>query len=259
MKFLILAATILAVVVLERTARFRFRDARFFRDYFTSDLVYLASALGIAAWLTAAYHEPLTAWADANLPIPRIASINLPLWMSVPLAAMLVDLGHFVAHFLMHRSDALWQLHKVHHSSHTVDWLATFRSHVGEQILRNVLGPLFLIVLGFPITVAALGVGVHAAFAVFNHSNTRLNLRMLEAVFITPRLHRMHHVPGVMFQKNFGTVITLWDRIAGTYDRRELDSEEYGVPDEVHTYPQTWGPQFLEPFRRFARFVRVTE
>ncbi len=247
---IILLSAIVGCVLTERTLRYRFRDAPFFRDYFTSDITYLLVAVGLGFWMGLTYITPLTEWIESQAQIPRLAQFDLPAWVLIPIGVVLVDLGNWLAHYWMHRSDMLWEMHKVHHSSRVVDWLATFRSHIGEQILRNVLGPAILIVIGFPLDVTLLSTGVYAAFAVFQHSNTRLNLRAIEPLLITPRLHRMHHVPGGTCQKNFGTVLTLWDRIAGTFEPAGPESEVFGVPGEVETYPQRWLPQMVEPLRR---------
>lgn len=253
MRFLVLGGTIVAVVILERIAHFRFRDAAFFRDYFTSDLIYLASALGLGAQFAGSFVTPLTEWIESFVAIPRMGTIALPMWISLPLAVALTDVGGYVAHRLLHRSNALWEFHKVHHSARVVDWLATFRSHFVEQIVRNLFGPVLAIVAGFPLDVTLLAAGVYAAFAVFNHSNTKINLRWAEPVFVTPRLHRTHHLPGATCQKNFATVFTVWDRLFGTLDMQSAACEVFGVPDEVHSFPQSWTAQLLEPFRRMLK------
>jgi lathosterol oxidase len=51
-------------------------------------------------------------------------------------------------HLSLHRFEALWQLHEVHHSSPALDWLATFRSHLLEQALRHFATPLLLVAVG---------------------------------------------------------------------------------------------------------------
>lgn len=252
MRLLILFATILFCVVVERIARSRYREAPFFRDYFTTDLVYLATALGLGLWMATIYVGPMADWIESKLPIARIAYIDLPRWVLVPVALAHYDFGSWLTHFLLHRSNTLWELHKVHHSARVVDWLATFRSHVLEQVLRNVIPPAVLIVVGFPLDAILIAGGLYASFAVFNHSNTKLNLRWIEGVFVTPRLHRMHHLTGVTCQKNLGTVLTLWDRIFGTFESKESGESTYGVPGEAESYPQTWPRQFVEPIKRIG-------
>jgi len=81
--------------------------------------------------------------------------------------------GTTVAHWLLHRVDFLWELHKVHHSSPTLDWLATFRSHVIEQALRRLIAPVLLIVAGFSTDAVVLAGSLFYAWAAFNHANLR--------------------------------------------------------------------------------------
>ncbi len=259
MALIMLAATALVCIVLERFARLRFRTSRLFRDYLTTDIVYLASGITVGIVLTSIYKVPTTQWIDSHISIPRVTSIELPFWISVIFVAALIDFANFLAHYLMHRFDVLWEFHKVHHSALIVDWLVTYRSHIAENVFRNVFGPIFVILIGFPLDAAALGTGFYIAFAVFNHSNTKLNLRFFEPIFITPRIHRMHHNPDEISRKNLGTIFTFWDRLFGSLELGEVDCSVSGVPGEVHTYPQSWLPQFFEPFLRILKSISKNE
>ena len=147
--------------------------------------------------------------------VSTLASADLPLWFLVPLAVVLYDLLTFVSHVILHRVGWLWRVHKVHHSSRVLDWLATTRAHVSEHVFRGIPTQMVLFASGFPTEAVAIGLAVYAAFATLNHSNLRVDLRFLEGVFITPRLHRLHHVPETTDQ-NFAAVFSFWDRMAGT-------------------------------------------
>jgi sterol desaturase/sphingolipid hydroxylase (fatty acid hydroxylase superfamily) len=95
----------------------------------------------------------------------------------------------------------------------------------------------------------AIASAVHAGWAAFGHSNFGRGLRFLEPVLITPRLHRLHHVPATS-ETNLGSIFSIWDRLRGTLT---LDPnaplEPLGVAGEIDTYPQTWAGQFVEPMR----------
>jgi sterol desaturase/sphingolipid hydroxylase (fatty acid hydroxylase superfamily) len=187
--------------------------------------------------------------------LPRLASLSFPRWLLVPLALAALDLGQYVAHYLMHRFDVLWEFHKIHHSSPVIDWLATFRSHLGEQVLRRVVGVLLLIAGGFPASAALVAGGIFTAWSEFNHSNLNLNLRFLEPVLITPRLHKLHHVPRTM-EKNLGTVFTFWDRARGTFITADASNNAAFGNGEAG-YPQTWWTQLFEPILRIMRVRRA--
>ena len=99
----------------------------------------------------------------------------------------------------------------------------------------------------------AATIAVYAVFALIGHSNLAVDLRWAEPLFITPRLHRLHHVPATT-HNNFGTVFSLWDPVAGTLTVRDTASEEpIGVPGELDGYPQ----RFLDAVRQPLRQLRT--
>ena len=249
----IIGITAFLLAAVERFSRLRFRPSPLFRRYFASDTFYLLTGF-VAGWsLAVAYVASGSQWVGDWWGIPRLASADLPLWATTLLALVAIDLGDYLVHSLLHHYSALWEFHKVHHSSRTLDWLATFRSHIVEQALRRSIAPALLIVAGFPIKAAVLAGGLFTAWGMLNHSNLKLNLRFLEPILITPRLHRLHHVPETE-GCNLGTFFTFWDRMRGTFVRAELEETcTFGVANEIDSYPQSWLPQFVEPMRRLLR------
>jgi len=248
---MLLLGTVAALcAVLERLGRLRFRASPFFRPYFASDVSYLLTGFVAGGSAAMAYVATASGWLEGRLGLPSVASTDLPLAVSVVAGLVALDLGNYGAHVLLHRVDALWELHKVHHSSRSLDWLATFRSHILEQAVRRLVAPLLLIATGFPLDAVVLAHGLFLTWAMLNHANLRLDLRFLEPILITPRLHRLHHVPGTT-ERNLGTVFTFWDRLRGTLVTVEASPAcTFGVPGEVTTYPQGWVAQLVEPPRR---------
>ncbi|MBA5876335.1 MAG: hypothetical protein GDA66_17560, partial [Nitrospira sp. CR1.2] len=50
------------------------------------------------------------------------------------------------------------------------------------------------------------------------HLNVTWNSAWLEWVFVTPRYHHIHHSSDASHQvKNLGALLTIWDRLFGTY------------------------------------------
>src|SRR5262249_12113676 len=249
----IIGITAFLLAAVERFSRLRFLPSPLFRRYFASDTFYLLTGF-VAGWsLAVAYVASGSQWVGDWWGIPRLASADLPLWAAGLLALVAIDLGNYLVHSLLHHYSALWEFHKVHHSSNTIDWLATFRSHIGEQALRRSIAPALLIIAGFPIKAAVLAGGLFTAWRMLNHSNLKLNLRLLDPILITPRLHRLPHVPETE-NRNFGTFFTFWDRMRGTFVQSELEEPSaFGVAGEIDSYPQGWLPQFVEPVRRLLR------
>ena len=128
----------------------------------------------------------------------------------------------FLVHRCLHRYDALWNIHKVHHSTLELDGFATTRTHMIENMLRFVPSQALLFLIGMPVSVVAATVAIAAIYGVSNHSNLGIDLRWIEPVLVTPRLHRRHHVPSTT-QNNYGGILTIWDRLAGTLVRADTD------------------------------------
>jgi sterol desaturase/sphingolipid hydroxylase (fatty acid hydroxylase superfamily) len=243
------------LATLERFTKIRFKASPLFRRHFASDVIYLLTGFVAGGSLGAAYVLGASGWVGDYLLLPRLAAHGPPLWLSTLLALVMLDFGNYFAHYLLHRSSLLWEFHKIHHSSRTLDWLATFRSHIIEQVLRRLVAPALLILAGFPLKAVTLAGGLFIAWAIFNHSNLKLNLRFLESIFITPRLHRLHHLSETE-NRNLGTIFTFWDRLRGTFVIADTGEDSvFGIAGEIETYPQDWASQLIEPPKRIARAI----
>ena len=241
----------LGFAAIERVPRLRFRESPFLRTSFLTDVAWYVSAV-LVTLVFGPVIEGLSRFVEAS-GVPTLARVDLPLGILVSLAVVLYDLLTFVSHRILHRVGWLWRVHKVHHSSRILDWLATTRAHASEHLFRGIPAQLALFALGFPTEAVAIGVAIYAAFATLNHSNLRLDLRFLEGVFVTPRLHRLHHVPETT-DRNFAAVFSFWDRMAGTLVVKDTSPEvSLGVPGEELSYPQHWWRQLREPFRTDQR------
>lgn len=246
METSILFGSLIALILCERLPRLRFARSAFLRPHFATDFVYfLTTAVGLALLIQGAVSGMTRI---TGVVFSRLGSMSAPLTL---LAAIIsYDLFAYATHLTLHRSERLWRVHKVHHSSPTLDWLATFRAHFIEHALRHVASGGFLLAAGFPLWSVATASAIHGAWAAFGHSNLRLDLRSIEFLLITPRLHRFHHVADTS-DYNLGTFLSLWDRLRGSLLSDPTAAQSpLGVPGEVDSYPQSWFAQLLEPFRR---------
>jgi sterol desaturase/sphingolipid hydroxylase (fatty acid hydroxylase superfamily) len=237
-----IALALLAVIALERT-RLRRLPARFLRPHFAADLAFFltgAVALGIAM-------RGVAERAAVALGVPA-----LPAWpplATFALTLVLYDLGAWLAHRAMHRFEFLWRAHKIHHASPQLDWLAAFRLHPIEYAVRHALSPVMLLLAGFPVAHVAAASAVSAGWAAFVHANLQLGSHWLEALVITPRVHHLHHAPATS-ERNFGAVLSVWDRVAGRLVRASARRDaQLGVPGEELTHPHGFWAQLREPFR----------
>lgn len=246
-SFLVLSGLFVAVGALERVPALQFRrTVGFRRPFMATDGAWYLVATG-ANVISAFVLRPQL----QKLALPGVGSVvgGLPAWARLLVALVVYDFVAFGVHVFIHRSDALWSVHKVHHSSLQLDGLATTRTHMFEHLVRNLPAQAVLFSLGFSASVVATTLVVYAAFALHGHSNLRVGGRWLELLFVTPRLHRLHHLPETSLT-NFGTVFTVWDRLFGRLVVRDASpSERTGVPGELDTYPQPFVAAFRQPLR----------
>lgn len=250
--FSVAALSVVYVIVsrLERMPALRFRVLPSPRPYFTTDLAWYGLAILATAISVFVLRPQLTKLEIAPI---RHAVGSLPLAARFLLGLVVFDLVSFAVHVGLHRSNTLWNVHKVHHSTLHLDGFATTRTHMFENLLRFVPGQVVLFLMGISAAVVAPVVAVAAIYGVSNHSNLGTNLRWVEGLFVTPRLHRRHHVPSTT-QHNFGAIFTIWDRCFGTLIRRDTTPDErYGVPGEIDSYPQQFLLAFRNPIVQFRQ------
>jgi sterol desaturase/sphingolipid hydroxylase (fatty acid hydroxylase superfamily) len=245
---IILGLALPVILLLERAPATRLRALDRVRPYLADDAVYLLTsiAIGLAvnrsldlrapAWfIGAAWFR----WADTT--VGRLALI--------PVALILMDGINYAAHWLMHEAEFLWPFHKTHHSTRVLDSLASFRGHAVDQALRATATTVTLALAGIPLATMAAASSLWVAWSMFTHANVSLDLRWMEGVLVTPRLHRIHHVPATSGH-NLGTVFSFWDRACGRLLRYDVPPDTLlGVPGEIESYPQTLGAQTVQPFR----------
>ena len=203
-------------VPLERLAP-RDPDQRVFRRGWSADATYTlvghASIQAVSALVMIPGRLLRTRLLGAAAP----ALGALPLWAQLPLVLVVADLTFYWIHRAAHRFRFLWRLHRLHHSSESLDWLASERLHLAEIIIVRALVLVPLTLLGFTQAAVLIYVTFASFHAVFIHANFRPSLRWLEPVLTTPRLHHLHHAADAdAIDKNFAVHLPIIDRLFGT-------------------------------------------
>ena len=161
--------------------------------------------------------------------------LDLPLWLEVPLALVLLDYSIYVWHVLTHKAPFLWRFHQVHHVDLDLDTSTALRFHFGELMMSVVWNAGEIVLLGItPLTLSARQTSLLVNI-LFHHSDVRLPLaveRRLSRFVVTPRMHGIHHsiVPEET-DSNWSSGLSVWDRLHGTL-RLNVPQEEItiGVP-----------------------------
>jgi len=172
----------------------------------------------------------LTRWAG---PKPLAA---LPAIIAVPLLTVVIflayEFAYWLDHWLSHKVPALWALHRVHHSADSLSLLTIFRVHPLETIgfaaitaiivgaVRGVavhlIGPVSDWQIG---GTNALVLGFAVALTHLQHSHLWITFGPRWGKWLLgPAHHQIHHSADPQHHdRNFGSALALFDRLAGTF------------------------------------------
>ena len=194
--------------------------------------------------------EPVRAlFAGASLDSLRSTIAGLPYLVQVLLAVFVADLFQYGVHRIFHKIPYLWRFHAIHHSPHSMDWLAGSRMHLVDIFFTRMLVYLPLYALGFEGAVLYTYVAIIAIHAVLNHTNTRLPYGPLERLIVSPRIHNWHHSTDKdAYNKTFAVHFPWIDRILGTYHAPEGEWPKAVGLDDV-AFPKGFVQQHLYPFK----------
>jgi sterol desaturase/sphingolipid hydroxylase (fatty acid hydroxylase superfamily)/predicted lipoprotein len=200
-------------------------------------------------------------------------ALSAPTWLVAALftitAFVLEDASRFALHWLMHRVPALWAFHRVHHSAEVLTPFTLYRTHPVESALNHLRGAVvigtitgaFVWLFGTTVrgwelfTVDAIGFLWSLAGANLRHSHVWLSFGpVIERWLLSPAQHQIHHSKApAHVDKNFGTVLALWDRLARSlYVTRPAPEQlVFGLPDD--SQPHNGLALIVEPLAFLAR------
>lgn len=171
-------------------------------------VVFVTAAVGLAALV-----EEL-GWGLFN-------NVDLPRWLIIVLAVIILDFVIYLQHVMVHAIPGLWKLHMVHHADLDYDVTTGARFHPVEIIFSMLIKMTAILALGPPAVAVVIFEVLLNGTAMFNHGNLKLPLgldRVLRLFVVTPDMHRVHHsTDPAEANSNFGFNLPWWDRIFGTY------------------------------------------
>ena len=161
-------------------------------------------------------------------------------WLPQPartLAALLaLDAGAYAWHRANHRIAALWRFHAVHHTDLDLDLSTAARLHPGELLLSIPVRVAQVVLAGaserqvmaYELFMQLASLSYHADV----DYGPALE-RFARAIWMTPSLHTRHHSATRSERDcNWGVVLTIWDRLYGTYDDRPAADPRIGIEGE---------------------------
>lgn len=179
------------------------------------------------------------------------------------------DLSYYLYHKMQHRSPVLWELHKVHHSAEVMVGTTKDRVHPLDEIMNRVwdgmiTGPLYGLWLFFafdPVELTVLGINVYVLRNIImmdfvRHTHLKISFgRVMNAIILCPHYHQLHHsIDPKHYDRNFGLMLPIWDRIFGTLAVPEPgESFSFGLADREHDEYQSLRGLYILPLRKMAR------
>ena len=215
----IMGAAFAGLALAELAAPFRSAKQRKSARWITNVTLFAIDTLAVRLLL------PLAMVGAAVLAQERgwglLNAVVLPGWVGFVATLLVLDLALYLQHWATHRVPLLWRLHRVHHSDRDFDVSTGARFHPVEIVLSMVWKVAVVIALGAPaLAVAVFEIGFAVA-TLITHTNLALphrTDRLVRKLLVTPTMHRIHHSAREReTNSNYGTVLSGWDRLFGTY------------------------------------------
>lgn len=170
---------------------------------------------------------------------------GVPVFWVVLFTVVAFDFTNYWNHRVMH-SRFLWGIHAIHHSDADINWTTSYRIHVFEWVIMS-LG--FLLIMGWMSLPAwALGAAgfIHGAYNKYVHCQLGWTHGRLSKWVISPNYHRWHHADNPdAYDKNFGDMFAVWDRMFGTFYDGGICEAKLGFPEGPMELPA----MLIYPFR----------
>ena len=161
------------------------------------------------------------------------------------------DLWMYLWHRANHTVPFLWRFHRMHHSDPAVDTTSALRFHIGEMVISSILRLAVIPLLGIPFKDLVSYELVLQPVILFHHSNIALPEtldRWMRLFVVSPNMHRVHHsdIP-VETNSNYASIFSVWDRIWGSYQKRDTATIRYGLKEFRDPVWQTLKGMLIQP------------
>lgn len=142
------------------------------------------------------------------------------------LALVVYELGVYVWHRSMHKSNVLWRVfHQMHHSAERVDTYGTFFFSPMDMIGFTFITSLAMVWIGFTPQATIYAIYGATFLAVIQHTNIKTP-RWTGYIFQRPESHSVHHEKGV-HAYNYSD-LPVFDILFGTFRNPKTFAQETG-------------------------------
>jgi len=146
------------------------------------------------------------------------------------------DFIYYWNHRFMHEARYLWAIHVVHHSSERYNLSTALRQPVADS-LGTFVPQGILCLAGIRPSLIEQSRGINLLYQFWIHTDIIPKLGRFEEGFNTASHHRVHHGRNRRYiDRNHGSILILWDRLFGTFQREAEDEPVvYGLTKNIHT------------------------
>jgi len=141
--------------------------------------------------------------------------------------------GGWLVHIVQHKIYVLWRFHLVHHADNNVDVTTGLRHHPVESLMRGLFFFLGIFISGAPIYAVMIFQTLLVLSAAFTHANISLPKWIdvpLSYIFVSPNMHKVHHHWQQPYtDSNYGAILSIWDRLLGTFKKLDTKEIRYGL------------------------------
>lgn len=244
------------VLVAERLIPWR-KKQPFLRPQLGQDaLWFLLNALALGTFFGFVFAAIASGWKTLLSALfgASIFDVNIlegiPFPVQVIVALVAIDFVEWGIHNLLHRVPVLWQLHRVHHSIHHMDWIGNFRFHPLEIFFYYSIKYVPVLLLGAPKEAVAIIGSVSLLIGNLNHANIKWSYGPFRYILNSPRMHIWHHDTNMRGRAgtNFGITLSVWDWLFRTaYMPLDKTPERLGFGGDAQ-FPNALWRRILLPF-----------
>lgn len=188
----------------------------------------------------------------------RTAEFGLVYWLNasvlwtIVISFLVLDFfGGWLVHITEHKVKFLWRFHIIHHADNNVDVTTGLRHHPGESVLRGLFFFMGIVVSGAPMYAVMIFQTLLVLSTAFTHANISLPVwldKALSYILVSPNMHKVHHHWKQPYtDSNYGAVLSIWDRMLGTFMKLEPKDIRYGLD---RYYPNEKDEDFASLMKR---------
>lgn len=159
--------------------------------------------------------------------------------------------GGWLVHITEHKIRLLWHFHVVHHADNNVDVTTGLRHHPIESLLRGIFFFMGILICGAPMYAVMIFQTLLVLSTAFTHANIALPERLdnlLSYLLVSPNMHKVHHHWKQPYtDSNYGAVLSIWDRILGTFKKLDITRLHYGLD---RYYPNEEDENFISLLKK---------